>query len=737
MKNKIFHFITLSTAALAFAGCVDTEIEGITASQLDSIANLSYLKEYGSLKDYVNRSENPDFKLGAGVAASSFINSGIEYRVAAANFDEVTAGNAMKYASCVADDGSMDFGTVMSFVNKAKEDGITIYGHTLAWHSQQNNKYLNSLLADKEMDVDPDAKNEVEDKTTKFSDYTKFPFYVMGYEPEIVDGVLVSKFPGDWYQYFVVDGISTVPGQDYIVTAMIKSSKEGSFNVQMGNWGATNEKAINVTTEWAEQSVTISGITTDNSFVVFQPGGFDGDIEIQWVKVSHLETPAMEIFTDIISGGDAESGESANIVSTHIGGENGPCDIVAGAGVDGGNAFVVSSAGGGKNSWDTQFFVYGDRALKANEVVKLSFDYRADVANNSESQAHSTPGGYLHWDGGCAVNFTTEWQHFEKKITINSTLSPSDNMQTFAWNLDVGVPNAPVNKYYFDNVKFQVVTTGNTIPLTPEEKKDALILAMDKWIGGMMQACDGYVTTWDVVNEAISGVDKDGDGKYDLQSATRGTVSEEDKANNFYWQDYMGDLDYVRTAVKLAREKYAENGGEGELKLFINDYNLESDWDNNAKVKSLVQWIEDWEADGVTKIDGIGSQMHVSCFANEATMQSKKNHVVEMFKILAQSGKLIKISELDMGYIDEAGNSVTTENLTDAQAQQMADYYKFIIEQYFENIPAAQRYGITQWALTDSPKGSGWRGGEPIGLWTEKYDRKRTFGGFADGLIGK
>ena len=146
MKNKIFHFIALSTAAITMVGCVDTEIDGISATQLDSLANLSYLKEYGSLKEYVNRSENPNFKLGAGVAASSFINSDIEYRVAAANFDEVTAGNAMKYASCVNDKGEMDFGTVMSFIEKAKEDGISIYGHTLAWHAQQNNNYLNSLL---------------------------------------------------------------------------------------------------------------------------------------------------------------------------------------------------------------------------------------------------------------------------------------------------------------------------------------------------------------------------------------------------------------------------------------------------------------------------------------------------------------------------------------------------------------------------------------------------------------
>lgn len=734
MKNKFFHFITLSTAALAFAGCVDTEIEGITASQLDSIANLAYLKDYGALKDYVNRSENPDFKLGAGVAASSFINSGIEYRVAAANFDEVTAGNAMKYASCVADDGSMDFGTVMEFVNKAKEDGITIYGHTLAWHSQQNNKYLNSLIQDKEIDIDPDAKNEVDDKRIDYSDYTSFPFFVMGYEPAIVDGVLTSNCPSDWHQYFVIDGISTQENTDYNITAMIRATKELDINVQFGNWGALGEKKMSVSTEWEEKTVTINSGVNTNCFSVFQPGVFDGTVEIKWVKVSHLETPAVEILVDQLTNGSMEAGQSMdNFVVREPGKADVPGTSIAG-GPDGKNCLKISSHANPANSWDTQFFIYTpNKTWAKGEKYKISFWYKASEAANSETQCHGEPGGYMHWAMlSPNPSFTTEWQYYEATSTIPAE---GNGMKSIAFNLNV---NANAVDYYFADIHWYTIEQGNKIPLTPEEKKDVLTNAMDNWITGMMNACEGYVTTWDVVNEALAGTDKDGDGIYDLQSATRGTVSEEDAANNFYWQDYLGDIDYVRTAVRLARERFAESGGEpSKLKLFINDYNLESDWDNNAKVKSLVHWIEQWEADGTTKIDGIGSQMHVSCFANEATMQSKKNHVVEMFKILAQSGKLIKISELDMGYVDAAGNSVATENLTDEQAKQMAEFYKFIIEQYFENIPAAQRYGITQWALTDSPKGSGWRGGEPIGLWTEKWDRKRTFAGFADGLIGK
>lgn len=171
--------------------------------------------------------------------------------------------------------------------------------------------------------------------------------------------------------------------------------------------------------------------------------------------------------------------------------------------------------------------------------------------------------------------------------------------------------------------------------MTPEEKKDTLTWAMNNWVEGMMKATGGYVTAWDVVNEAISGGGDDGEGFYTLQSAKN--VSAEDAKNNFYWQDYLGNEDYVRIVVAAARKYYAENGGVNPLKLFVNDYNLESDWDDNKKVKSLVHWIEKWEADGVTKIDGIGTQMHVSCYANAVTQKSKEDHVEKMFQILQRA----------------------------------------------------------------------------------------------------
>ena len=43
---------------------------------------------------------------------------------------------------------------------------------------------------------------------------------------------------------------------------------------------------------------------------------------------------------------------------------------------------------------------------------------------------------------------------------------------------------------------------------------------MNNWVEGMMKATGGYVTAWDVVNEAISGGGDNGEGFYPLQSAS-------------------------------------------------------------------------------------------------------------------------------------------------------------------------------------------------------------------------
>ena len=66
----------------------------------------------------------------------------------------------------------------------------------------------------------------------------------------------------------------------------------------------------------------------------------------------------------------------------------------------------------------------------------------------------------------------------------------------------------------------------------------------------------------------------------------------------------------------------------------------------------------------------------------------------------------------------------------------MAEFYEWIFKEYFRLIPAAQQWGICQWCPTDAPANSGWRGGEPVGIWDLNYNRKHVYAGFVRGLAG-
>lgn len=712
MKLKNINFGLGLVALLALSSCADDKFSEYRTDMTKNLKEYQYLNNYEPLKKYVEDMKasgkcNPDFKLGIALAAPDFNKQELVYCLAGSNFEEMTAGNAMKYASCVKNDGTFDFNTVKDFVTNAQDAGLTIYGHTLAWHSQQNKKYLSKLIADKEIQVDPSQKVDKEDAYTDFSTMNSFPFYVMDYTPEIKDGILISKYPGKWYQYFVVDNypVDVDAKREYKVTAMIKASEDGQINVQTGNWGATTSQKMSVSTQWKEQSVTFSGLTTEKAFVVFQPGDFAGDISCKWVKVTHSEAPVMEIETEV----HKETYTDGDFPFYAMG-----CTPPV---INGAIHFVPTG------EWSQFFVMPGDD----NELDEGDYVVYLDLTSDKDAS-------------GVDLTMQNGWGGTAQAITAKVPVAAGRH------SVKVEMPKVEGGKYDIilkpqtadatldvHSVRVCKITKSNSIPLTDEEKKSRLTDAMGKWIDGMMEATNGYVTSWDVVNEALSGDDKDGDGKYDLQHAA--TASADDKKNCFYWQDYLGDLEYVRLAVADARKSFAAHNGDPEkLKLFINDYNLESDWDDNGKLRSLIKWINDWEADGVTKIDGIASQMHISCYADPNTQKSKKDHIVKMLELMAKSGKLCKISELDMGYVDAAGKDVTYDQMTEEQHKEMRDLYTFVLQKYFEIIPAAQQYGITQWCATDSPKDSGWRPGLATGLWDLNYLRKHTYAGFAVGL---
>lgn len=733
--------------AMLLASCADHFDQNFETVRPGKEAQYGYLEQYDALKEYIK--DRPNFHLGIGTAVDEYNKKELVYALTNSNFNETVAGNAMKMSSCVADDGSMDFDKVKEYVKNATDAGLSVYGHTLAWHSQQPNKYLNGLIAPKEIEVDPDAKVEKTDyelDCSKLSDYDwhEFPSSV---PPDITtewnkDGAVVitnkKAIENHKLQYWLVNHIPLKAGTKYKITFLCKAKGESPANIyfKLGDWGVCPDKTFTIPVggDYKEVSLELTPIMDSNG-LFFQHGQFVGKIYWKSIKITHSEAPSEEIFTDCISNGEMKTGgDMSNFVVREAGKGDVAGTPIAG-GPDGKNCVVVHANANAANEWDTQFFIYTpNKTWSADDKYKITFYYKASEKIGADTQCHGEPGAYKHY--ACLnpnPSFTTQWQKYEATGTIPAE---GDGMKAIAFNLNKGKKDHAID-YYFADIHWGTVEKGNKKPLSPDEKKEALTPVLQKWIYGMMEATEGKVKAWDVVNEAISGADNDHDGYYDLQSATRGTVSADDAKNNFYWQDYLGDIDYVRTAVAAARKGFFDAGGNPEeLKLFINDYNLETvdAQNNNKKLKSLIHWIEEWQKDGVTKIDGIGSQMHVTCSMDPATQKKNEEAYENMLHLMVDSHKLVRISELDMGLADKDGNLVKTTDMTEEQHKAMRAYYEFIVKKYLEIVPKEQQWGICQWCATDSPANSGWRAGLPVGLWDLDYYRKHTYGGFAAGL---
>lgn len=706
--------------AMLLASCVDHFDQNFETVRPDKEAQYGYLEQYDALKEYIK--DRPNFHLGIGTAVDEYNKKELVYALTNSNFNETVAGNAMKMASCVADDGSMNFDKVSEYVKNATDAGLSVYGHTLAWHAQQPNKYLKRLIADKEL---PPAEDN--------------PGLI------ITSGDPMAN-TWDYEIYYDLDE-PLKAGKTYEISLNVRGTNPGTIDFWPG-------KKDGSATQYGAGSFTVAESAVDNKF------SFTPNADIDRMRFCFGKVGGTLYFDNFVL---KEKGSDHNIavnstfdeddishwtkvswvpISYKIG------NVAGAAAVDIENEVHKQTYTDGP----FPFYAMGCEPPVVNGAIHF-------VPTGDWSQFFVMPGGenHLSEEGNYVVylDMTSSKDASGVELTMQNGWNASDQAITVSVPVSAGrhtvklpMPNVVGGDYDIilkpqtadatldvHSVKVCQVKKSNTKPLPPEEKKNILTSVLQNWIYGMMEATEGKVKAWDVVNEAISGEDKDGDGYYELQSATRGTVTPDDAKNNFYWQDYLGDLDYVRTAVAAARKGFADAGGNPEeLKLFINDYNLEAAYDQNKKLISLKHWIEEWEKDGVTKIDGIGSQMHVTCSMDPAKQKENEEAYVNMLNLMVGSQKLVRISELDMGLEDKNGNLVNTTDMTEEQHKAMRAYYEFIVKKYLEIVPKEQQWGICQWCATDSPANSGWRAGLPVGLWDLDYYRKHTYAGFAAGL---
>lgn len=439
--------------------------------------------------------------------------------------------------------------------------------------------------------------------------------------------------------------------------------------------------------------------------------------------------------------------------------------VVAGAGQDGTAALVLENKGDG-NAWEAQCAYTFDDALQEGKKYIIQFYAKSTSAAGELQFQYQNGSTYASQGGYNTFSVGTDW------VKCEFTFTPAyDDANRIILNFGkVGAT------YYIDNIKFGLAKDQSTatrgiqyvlarngkarkatragskmyyILKTPAEKQAALEGAMEAWVSGVanhLKEKNVVPYGYEVINEPIADgsnmyrglsegafggtwTDDDGNTQYDAAPT-------EDDANgltlnwgsgHWYWGYYVPD--YHVKAFQLAR-KYLP----AETKLFVNDYNLET---SPKKLEALIKFAKDIdEKNGSPIVDGIGTQMHVTLNCsdnaekNAANIAELKTKVDAMFQTMAATGKLVRVTELDLSL----GTGTPSSNQYKAQS----DAYRMIVESYKANVPEAQQSGITVWSLSDNEaEHEYWLKGQVPNLFDKDYKRKWAYKGFCDGIAGE
>lgn len=428
-------------------------------------------------------------------------------------------------------------------------------------------------------------------------------------------------------------------------------------------------------------------------------------------------------------------------------------DVVAGAGKDGSAALVLKNKGDG-NAWEAQCAYTFDDALQAGKKYIIQF-YAKSTSTAGELQFQYQNGTTYQSQGGYnTFSVGKDWTKCEYEFTP----TPEDANRIIFNFGKVGAT------YYVDNIKFGLAKDqGSTagakqtifrargkqhraasksyyVLKTPAEKQAALEGAMEAWVSGVANHLKEKGVTpygYDVVNEPIA------DGSNKFRGLDEGIFGSGDDAapeetvadglslnwgnNHWYWGYYVPD--YHVKAFQLAR-KYLP----AETKLFVNDYNLET---SPKKLEALVKFVNEIDTkNGSPIVDGIGTQMHVTLSSSDDATKNAENiaalkeKVDAMFQTMAATGKLVRVTELDI--------SLGTGSPSANQYKAQSDCYQMIVESYKANVPAAQQSGITIWSLSDNEaEHEYWLKGQVPNLFDKDYKRKWAYKGFCDGIAGE
>lgn len=358
-----------------------------------------------------------------------------------------------------------------------------------------------------------------------------------------------------------------------------------------------------------------------------------------------------DMTNNLLANGDFEAGSASPLFTgwSVLTGGTAVASFAAAAGNNSPRALEVTVTTPGANAYDVQAIGPAWTAVVGRQY-KVMVDIKASVANGKVR----------------LVNQTNQYQQ--------SDITPTTSWATYIWTL-AALETAPAIRlnfpaagvYTVDNVRIYDAATGT--PLTPVQMAAAVDTALSRFVRASVTRYAGKIKAWDVANETIN----DGSGTIRSSGPAGSDV--------FYWAQYLG-RDYALKAFQYAR------AADPAALLFMNDYNLESD---NRKLDSLLAYVAELRAKGA-QIDGIGTQMHMSTATSQPAIDN-------MFRKLAATGLKVKVTELD---IRINPTNIPGYTPTAAALDNQGAMYKYVVDAYFKYVPAAQRFGLTIWGVTDA-----------------------------------
>jgi endo-1,4-beta-xylanase len=375
----------------------------------------------------------------------------------------------------------------------------------------------------------------------------------------------------------------------------------------------------------------------------------------------------------------------ANATFSSVAGNNSTRALQANVTTPGTNAYDVQSLGPTFN-------------VTSGHAISVSIDVKASVSGGSiKVIAQNT--GYVEK----VINPTTSWGTYTFSFTVNET-TPSIRL------------NFPVAGIYtVDNIIITDPTqaTGGTggSAATPAQATAVIDAEMKRYITTTMTRYAGKINAWDVVNEAFleNGA---------IRRPANYTIPAANITNQFLYSAYLG-TNYNANNYILKAFQYAKLAAPTALR-FINDYNLEESKAKVDSMKALVTYINSQGA----YIDGIGTQMHLNLNISQAGIDY-------CFQTLASTGLKVRISELDIALNSSHAIPFTP---TDQQLAAQLAMYQYVIQSYIKNVPAAQRYGVTVWGVSDTDSWLNTNSSPDVPLLFDKsYVKKAAYAGFKMG----